>query len=306
MRDDEIDWDQLPLAAIPSKALFVAAFLLEEQRDLTWPTETLRWLGMTKRDRQDIHTQAAHSWRSLLKCPCLMSACRRGKPSPKQDEAEALNPLNAALHGGGVNPGSKTKELSPSKNTTPSASATKGDRGGKDHLADETCSRACCSLCSVFGRTLLRQIVYLSLNYNLLGTLLNVFLFIAVQGALISASNTSNVPVELIAAALLAATAGCTVFVEVAQAVMYTWWHQMALKVYCPDAQLSKLARKYVQSTQVKMQAGLRTLQRAGRRASGVGGPPPAGPPPPHGPKGGHNPLTAVQERPKDASAHAV
>jgi hypothetical protein len=128
-------------------------------------------------------------------------------------------------------------------------------------------AEACCFLCGVGGRSVLRNAVLMAMNYNLLGTLLNVFLFIAVQGALISQSNTSQVPVELIAAALLASAAGCTVLVEVGRAIMYTWWHQVALKVYCPDAQLAQLARKYVQSTQVKMQAGLRNISKATRRS---------------------------------------
>jgi len=302
-QDEDIDWDTLPVTAIPSKALFVAAFLLEEKRDLTWPTEVLRRLGMTKHDRAELNAQAAHSWRSLLKCPCLRGlSCRRAPAhADKPGGGEATNPLNAALHGGGGgNPMQRSSSSTADKAAPePAVEALT--------VADESLGRACCSLWSVLGLTLLRNMIFLSLNYNLLGTLLNVFLFIAVQGALISASNTNSLPVELVAAALLAAAAGCTVLVEVVQAVMYTWWHQMALKVYCPDEQLTNLARKYVQSTQVKMQAGLRTLQRAGRRASGMGGPPPSGPRPNQRPASSKNPLSTVAEAPKsEHSVHSV
>jgi hypothetical protein len=109
------------------------------------------------------------------------------------------------------------------------------------------------------------------INYNMLSSLMNMLLFFSVQGALIKSFVGFDLPIELVAAVLLALVAAATVTMELAQAVVLWRWSVMAQQKYAPQ-QLSLLARARgaVHSTTQRISQAARSAEASVKRRMSI------------------------------------
>jgi hypothetical protein len=120
-------------------------------------------------------------------------------------------------------------------------------------------------------KSILRGSMLAGINYNMLSSLMNMLLFFAVQGALIKSFVGFDLPIELVAAVLLALVAATTVSMELAQAVVLWRWSHMAQVKYGPKkSSLLVRARSVAHSTKQRISHAARSVQASVKRTVNV------------------------------------
>ena len=126
---------------------------------------------------------------------------------------------------------------------------------------------ACSTFWTAVFKSLLRFLLRLSVDYNTLAVLMSLCLFVAVQGSIVNSEaavvGRSQVPVELVAAALLLFLSVLTIVVEVFQAVTYAVWHHAARKRYRSDKVLSRVITRTARAVSVSAQQRVVRLSAA-------------------------------------------